>query len=579
MMDARDTEANSRLGHLVGEVRTAYELHSYHGDHWLMVKAAADLRELQPAAVMLVERKEVDGIRLVRRIDYVEHDFSSMSVLVKRLREGIQETDPLQRANPGRDAGWCETAKDLCGDAPRQVIRGVLARYLDEKRLTALEVLHHEGLARELNNAGTTVQGALQRISSQQVRGTRQTAVDRMKELMALVDQAFDDLVARTKNQPIPTLTAARLDAVAAEFAKSGDPAPWMYRALAAHLKGAKTYLEKLDRLFSLVDGNVSLPVLRLIDSLAAEILASPLAMKELVGGDSRTETSRLDLVINLIDLLAGRGGDNAGTMPGLSTMGLFLSAGALPRSMAEVRHGILRHLHARLPMGRDEEVVTEFKAVQQIMAHLRTAAPGLARDQEIIEALETRAERAVQPDSMGACMSAARSTVSKIERVLGLVEAAPSAPTRAKLAPYLRTLIVPDDVIREAGGQRFLAIPVLSKIARRIQATSLAAASKAELLDIIDVAIFDILREILTNSAVAYLDRVLTIIKQCAHLPEGKARMLAIDTVTQALRRPEFMETYLRRFPDVVERQDAFERLHAAIRDGGFVQAQSSAA
>ncbi|MBJ7418386.1 MAG: hypothetical protein JHC88_23545, partial [Niveispirillum sp.] len=55
-----------------------------------------------------------------------------------------------------------------------------------------------------------------------------------------------------------------------------------LYRAVAAYLADAKSWVEKLDRLFQMFTPDLSLREMRVLDSLAAEILASPLALMEL---------------------------------------------------------------------------------------------------------------------------------------------------------------------------------------------------------------------------------------------------------------------------------------------------------
>ncbi|WP_404325599.1 hypothetical protein [Aerophototrophica crusticola] len=261
---------------LIGTVETVYELHSFHGDTWLLVKDSPDLRQLEPSAALLVQRNEVDGIRLVRRMDYRDHGFSTTVTMVKRLRSGVQETDPLARANPGRDASWCDKPEDLLGDVQRQVMRAFLAKYLDERRLTPLEVLTYEVHAKALDNAGTTLQGALQRIASVQVRGTKQTAVARMKELMAVIEAGVTKLLQASRNNPPPPIPADGLLALSKTLGNGPEVGLKLCRAVAHHLADAKTWTEKLDRLFRLWAPDLTVREMRVLDSIGAEILASP---------------------------------------------------------------------------------------------------------------------------------------------------------------------------------------------------------------------------------------------------------------------------------------------------------------
>jgi hypothetical protein len=556
---------------LIGTVRTVFELHSFHGDTWLVVRESPDLRQLEPSAAMLVQRNEVDGIRLVRRTDYLDHDFSVTVTMVKRLRAGVLEADPLARANPGRDASWCDQPDDLLGDVQRQVMRVFFSKYLDERRITPLEVLTYEFHAKALDGAGTVVQGALQRLASIQVRGTKQTAVSRMKELMVLADNGLARLLRNAKAGPPLPIGTGGLPALFA--AASKGPADQLsltlYRALAAHLADTKNWVEKLDRLFRLASPDLSSREMRLLDSLAAEILASPFALKELAG----QETTRLDLVLKAIDLyvgnLAREGGEQLAGIRALSTL---LADGTLPRTLAELRLGLLRHLHARLPLRSDRGIRDEMLATVEVLTHLRRRAPLLARDEEVLEALAQRADRLIQPESMSELIGPIRSTLQRAETVLGLAEIAPGDTPKAKIATYLRSLIAPEDIIRDEGN-RMEAIKTLGNLARRVAMSGMPVGPRREMLDILDTSIFDSIRtEILGNQSMNYTDRILAIVRLCGGLPEGRARQLAGDQLTQALKRPEFILNYLERFPGAQERRDAYFKLCDAMVESGLV-------
>ncbi|WP_348770798.1 hypothetical protein [Niveispirillum sp. SYP-B3756] len=534
------------------------------------MRESPDLRQLEPSAAMLVQRAEVDGIRLVRRTDYIDHEFTTTVTMVKRLRAGVQEADPLARANPGRDASWCDQPDDVLGDVQRQVMRVFFSKYLDEKRLTPLEVLTYEVHAKALDGAGTVVQGALQRLASIQVRGTKQTAVSRMKELMALADNGLARLLRNAKAGPALAIGPGGLPALFDAYKGPADQlVPALYRALAAYLADTKSWVEKLDRLFQLANPALNSHEMRLLDSLAAEILASPFALKELAG----QETTRLDLVLKAIDLYVGNLAREGGVqLPGVRALSTLLADGALPRTLAELRLGLLRHLHARLPLRSDRGIRDEMQATVEVLTHLRRKAPALARDEEVLEALSQRADRLIQPEAMSELIGPIRSTLTRAETVLSLAESAPGDAPKAKIATYLRPLIAPEDIIREEGS-RLEAIKTLATLARRVAMSGMPVGLRREMLDILDTAIFENIRtEILSSQTMNYTDRILAIIRLCGGLPEGRARQLAGDQLTQALKRPEFILNYLERFPGAQERRDAYFKLCSAMVESGLV-------
>lgn len=564
---------------LIGTLRTSYELHSFHGEFWLVVRTASDAREIEELAQTLMERGDVEGVRIARRLEYVDHGYTAVTIIAKRLRPGVLEADPLQVANPGRDASWCEKPEDFAGDQQRQVIRAFFAKYLDEKRLTPLEVLHYEVHAKALDQAGTTVQGALQRIASQQVRGTKQSAVSRLKELMALEEEGLRRLTAAAKDNPPVTVAPRGLGALAASLASGGgDPAPALYRGIAKYLADAKTWLEKLNRLFLLFEPDLSVREVRLLDGIAAEILASAHALKEL-SGEGKT---RFDLVTNLVDLYSGTLGKEADTgfqkgswPPGVLAMSKLLADGVLPRALGELRHGILRHLVARIPLRGTGGLTDEIQAAKDLRAHMAARAPTLVRDEEILDALAIRVDRQIQPESMAELLNPARTCTTKIEVILALVEQVPGEAPKAKLAPYLRSLMSPEEMIRDAGAMaaRAGAIGPIAGIARRIAESGIPDPQRAELVQILDTALFEMIRaDLMGNQSVPFADRILHLIRNAGALPEGRARQLARDTLTLALKRPEFILNYLERFRAPAEKRQAYLRLRQELLDCGLV-------
>ncbi|WP_114394516.1 hypothetical protein [Oleisolibacter albus] len=554
---------------LVGRVETVYELHSLHGDAWLLVKEHAGLHALERQGALLAQRNEVDGVRVVRRLDYVDHGFRTVVTLSKRLRPGVQETDPLAVAHPGRDVSWCDGPEDLLSDAARQLMRSFLGRYLDEQRVTPLEVLSYEVPARALDSAGTVLQGALQRIASLQVRGTRQTAAARMKALLAVIEAGLGGLNAAARAGAPPPIPADGLAALSAALPAGEAGVRALFRAVAAHLAPATTWVDKLDRLFRLWSRTLTVREMRVLDSLAAEILASPSALKALAG----EQQTRLALVLNAIDLHAGHlGGGGTALPPGVKCLSTLLAAGVLPRTLAELRHGLLRHLHARLPLGSNGGLRDEMRATAQVLAHLRRHDPSLAEDEEVVEALSVRAGRLIQPEAVSDLVTPVRTILGRAELLLDLAAETPGEAAKAKLMPYLRPFVAPEDIVREQGN-RMEAIKPLAGLASRLAAADLPAVPRREMLEILDSALFELIRaEILANTALAFTDRMLALLRLCPGLPEGRARQLATDQLTQALKRPEFILHYLERFTSVQARRDAFFGLCNTMLESGLV-------
>jgi hypothetical protein len=578
MSNARDPLVSAHSDS-VGATRVFFELHTFHGNYWLCVKTAAHYPEALGAAEQALADQVGGGIRIARCTEYFEYDFIARSVLTRNLHESVFADPATPLLFPGVEAdGPCRTPADLRGDRQREVVAVNLQRFLDESRLTPLELLHSETHALRLNDAGTVLQGALQRTAIAQVHNTDIPVQRRFKELLALTDATLGELRNDAQRHPVPSLTPGGYGALCAEIDRR-FPAKaagyHLFRALAAWLAGfkAKSWLAKLRMLDALIEEGLAPRHIMPLDALAAEILSAGPALAELAGSDA----DRLTQVQALVDFYGGRyrapEGSAVDSPEGFERL---IAAGACPRIQAALQRRLMREIMNPAPLQANWALWNQAQALHRVLALLKDTPP-LGNDAEMLNALEQRAMRGINPEnireSLGTCRLAS-------ERVLALVRIAdlmPHSISKTKMAEFVRAAWSLEDLIREGSGgkgDRSPAVPLLARIYKEIGPADIDVETRDKLLADLDGALFDILRtDVMTPPNRAFSERVMQLLKLCAAsaLPRGKARNFATEVVNRAINSPEFLDPFLKRFQGEEARKQALLSLRKLLLASGL--------
>ena len=135
----------SETTEVIGRTRIYFELHTYHGSYWMCAKVTDDQEEAEIGARNAQADKVGFGVRVARCTEYEDYGHVSRTILYRSLwRDGmVDPTIPLIMPVPGGD-GLCRTPADLRGDRAREIIATSLQRYMDDNRLTAIELVHSE---------------------------------------------------------------------------------------------------------------------------------------------------------------------------------------------------------------------------------------------------------------------------------------------------------------------------------------------------------------------------------------------------------------------------------------------------
>ncbi|WP_158044984.1 hypothetical protein [Skermanella pratensis] len=561
------------------EVSAEYEMHMLQDGAWQPAVESPSAATLLKAAEKVLALRGLDGVRVVRATRFAGFDHSDRTILLKWVAPGRTDPDPVGMPTLGGRTP-CRTRQDFHREQTRDDIRVLLARFLEPRRLTPLELIHSVRNTTELASGKGMVEGAIQRAAMAQVQGAKDASKAgkaRYIELIDAVHKAIEALHADDRKHSIPQIEAGKFLAVVWEIeSRYPDGEDFSYhclRALTRYLTGAGSWGEKLSRLAQLVQPGLEVRHYKLIDMLAAEILDAPPSLRELRGGRLRPDQT----VILLAELDAGTFAyPDGGPLIGLARLNTLMMANLLPRCRSVLRRRLLVELSGRSALRPEEGLFQEIEAVSALGRWLSEVNARFGADEEIRATLEQRIGSVLTEARVATELEGLRTQSERIDRLSRLIRMVPGEPDKARLRRHLTGLIAAEPLLREATGGRRTAIAtveVLVELQSSIRLAGLADDVTAPILRDLDGAAFDALRNGVMGLKKPLAERIAVLLKVCGQVsfPEGRARTFVAETLDRAIKSPDFQMTWAKRFGSEAERKQGMARLQSALWSVGF--------
>ncbi|MEI8395261.1 MAG: hypothetical protein WCF85_11030 [Rhodospirillaceae bacterium] len=556
----------------VGEIRISYELHSFREQMWYRLSSTDYRSEGLAAAEKLYSDGTVDGVRLVRNEYYVDYDFTDSVVIFKRLIGDVAEPDPMAQAvEIGVQFCW-RLVSDFFRERGRDELRAQLSRYLEDKRVTTLELIHSEKHAIDLDSAGTVLQGVFQKIAIQLAQTGKISAATLFKDMMSLWSQLVLQLRNDAINAKVPKLEPGSFVSVYAQFEQQFGVELVGYhiqRAVAAYLLDAKNWLEKLDRLGQLNEAACERRHLKILDAQAADIFSMAGPFRELLeeGGD------RVTAMCTVASLYGGTFKPAAGSLPrGVNAVNALMNEGLMPRTRSTLRRRFLREVVSRQPLLQGRSLMQELEGLNTIIRQLNESAQALIKDEEVADAMVARCARSLTIQGISESIGVAQKVTEKLSVLSRLAQLAPGPFNKATVFRHFRAVMPPDDLVRicmREASNRLAAVGLLADVQRALVAAPIDDMTRSEMLGAVDNALLDIFKtDILQAPNRSYAERISLLFKVCSgiQLVDGKARTLAVESISREFRNPKFLPAFKQRFRSDAEVKDILLKVKAFL-------------
>lgn len=238
--------------------------------------------------------------------------------------------------------------------------------YLDEGAITPLELLHHSGHAKLLNDAENLCAALVQKAAVAQAQATNSPVRDKVKKLYAITTAAITQVEAFEKRLPSTPLTHRLLAQLTTSDPLYGTRIA--YCALAHHLEKLRHWNEKADACLALIQDDIDPAAIAVLDEMLAELLQAKSSIPELLGKfrDARVR------IIQFMSILDQRYAvdDHAYDTPIAQRLRDVTAKHKMPAMREAVIQLIRRLLISSVPI-LSEEPVEEFDATREVYALL----------------------------------------------------------------------------------------------------------------------------------------------------------------------------------------------------------------
>lgn len=282
----------------------SFEVQIYKGERWVTESVCRSEEEARAHGQRILPQHE--GIRVVR--EFTRPDGTMVeTVLHTEMRQGGNKK-PVA-VGQIEEAPVCRKPEEFLGFESRQTITRLLRQYLDEKSLTASELLYNPGEFKRAMNFEALVPGAVARAATLQAKTTGE-------DLKTRRDDIFDALeTLRRKADEASTKTAAAnpkqtgLPAAmqVCERAAGGRPEEVEYFAkvmLCRDLANIRNLLGKVEWILGLCgDGVIEAQYMSVLDGLVADALGSSAVVQDMLG----RQPSLVAALMRTIDIVEGK--------------------------------------------------------------------------------------------------------------------------------------------------------------------------------------------------------------------------------------------------------------------------------
>ena len=534
-----------------------FELQGLRGNSWTVIEIFDDQNAAVRAAEKAFRTTTYTAVRVLReRFNPKDGQFHSFEVLYKGRKIRTSKFDTI------KPTVGCEKVSDLYSADGRQQIGELLRDSLDDWQLTPLELLYNYDNYLRLAQAGTILQGAVQRAAVAQVKTTGEAVGERVKKFYSLIDEAAAALKTLSASG-FPVIDEERFGALLVGLDGEDERGFLLCGAIAQDLAKCRSGVEKLRRLVTLMRENHPGWAGRILDHYIAELLVLRGVLDEVLG--VRAAVDRIFAITALLGSGAGQGGAPTGLAARLAR---FMEA----RLLRQTRRVLERQLLEAIGQQRrwtQGSLIAEFRAIARVAQELsgnlqvETAGAGL------VQQLEERTARFLNSQTIGSYLETCKTPADRLTALLDLEPFVLGADNKRMLANYmLPQLTGPDEAFwlkDEDSPAR--AMKRLADFQRRVLASTLTRFTRDQLAERFDALCVHLIEkakifEKLRASQMPPYDaviRIFALIEQ-GLLTEGRAQQLAVEEARRYMRSKGFVQQ-LAALPDEEERK---RRLHA---------------
>lgn len=530
------------------------------------------------SAQRLFQDRKCEGVRILSIVNRNDGSSSEKEVFIRT--RNVQEEETVSVSQVDKVPPPCVTAEEYYGFDSRLTMNKLFRSYCDQTFLTPTELIHDSRELKRLQDKGTLVSTAVDRVATLQARQTGGDAKRRKDELFKAVEDIL--IRARTAEKLALPPIDGKFGDVFKKLPKDETPDYLALKVLTKDLLNIRNWPTKLERLCKLALAEPDPHALEILDGVIADVLGSNI-VQDILGWQPNLGQA----ICRMIDLADGKlpeQPNDAGESSGL--LNSLFGMGKLPISKTCLVERAHRQLRSPNPLSRSEPD-KEKEVYKQVVERLLLPS-GFYDGPETAEALTLRYSRLLNEGGIEgqkkAITGTCRSMPDKVASIIYLCEML-KLPGTVDLLDVVMERFEDILFVRHISDLCLKGLTGRERLVRATGAYRAVVAAKipetlkkkiAERIDaIIDRFLVDEqIIEKMNDPSIHLRDRASRLIQFCSAgvlPPEGKAIARAKERVVELLRQPNFEEHFIEGIADPEMVQQTLRVLHALLTKAGL--------
>ncbi|OSQ45240.1 hypothetical protein [Thalassospira alkalitolerans] len=559
---------------------TTFEIRVQRGDRWI-IHSTFDVEKEAVNEAEKVLKTKVSAVRVVRDWERADGRHIEKVILEK---EGAGEDDEKDvRVSAIDDAPLCASDNDLLGSESRATINRLLRKYFEQEILTPCEVMYNYQNLRKLMFHDTLMPTAVDKVAGIHAKATEGDHIEAMNKLHGAIEQ-LSARAREVEKVDLPAFEDATISEVRDEIRRlnlAEDTDFLTMVALTRVLSSSRNWVGKLDLALKVKGDEKDEAARKLLDDVIADILGSPVALKELLG----SSRSFGDAVILHIDLALGRAQGNRGAADDiLELLNPLFGSGLLATSQNALFDYIVREIRSPNNLTRHEGDPDPLVGILDRLI----SDKGVVYGTPMVSALAERGARLRNvggPRAMIEGIAEINSRLTPNWRKLAWLLAASNSEIAEEFEDELFEMLI--DTVKDMRALRAFCdadakprdkMVTVTLMNDAIQSSNLTDAQKQRVGEKLDEGLMQYLVrekviERIDNPALHLRKRAYMLVQFCSSgvLIEGKSASMARKRVVGYLKQPNFTDKLVDDIKDMTAKEGTIRDFYALLQRSGF--------
>ncbi|MEQ8735867.1 MAG: hypothetical protein RIC29_13155 [Rhodospirillaceae bacterium] len=564
--------------------RATFEIQLYKDGRWAINEVCKSETVARKKASDLLAQKTVAGVRIVKESHFGK-DNHRESEIFKEIKQ-IKEEEDLS-ITPVDQAPLCEKVTDFYKTASRSTMARLFAKYLEKFEMTPLEMLHNHANLKRMINYQTMVPSAVDKIATLHARATGTGAKERRDVIFDAVD-AIAAKAREVESKKLPKLEDSCLDDMLQRLdVKFSDEEERAYMANVALTRESinwRGWLGKMAKLLPMAQSQKDQRARDMVDEMLSDIFNSKTVIKDVIGISKHLG----DAIIRMVDLLGGECKPTKFAAEDLlALLNPLFAAGVLPRSQQVIFDRMERDLAGPIRLTNSEDKAADKAFFDQLVDRIithdhviggRAMAAGLT-------------ERWARLDNIGGAsgrnkaMQGLCGKLSNGKRVfvylLALYDPQSEPSMRLAIEEQLKRKGLELNTIQKIAPEarteraRLTQVAAIQQLVLQSKLEDGLKASMAKRFDdiVVDYIVGQKVIERIDNKELSFRERAGRLVTFCSSgmLTEGRATEIARESITNYLKRKDFLSEFTADIPDPQEKEVAIRDFYKLLAQTGF--------